>query len=228
MTTPWAANATVHSRTPFRTQVPGRACGSCTLCCKTVAVAELAKPAGTWCPNCQRSKGCAIYESRPAGCRDFYCEWLLSEDLGPEWKPDRAKFTLIVTAAGHLTACIDPGFPSAWRQPPYYQNLLRWAREQADDPSSSWPAVDVWIGQRCIVILPDGETDLGIVAGEEAIRIDRTVTAGGTAYTARKFAVPPPDIQTPRTEVPQDKRAGYAPLGWLLRKLGMKGRSPVR
>ena len=176
-------------RASARAPVPGRACGSCTLCCKTVAVAELAKPAGVWCPHCRRSGGCAIYEARPAGCRDFNCEWLLSEDLGLEWKPDRAKFALIVTAAGHLTACVDPGFPMAWRQAPYHRNLTRWAQEQADDPNSAWPGVDVWIGGRCIVILPDGETDLGIVAPDEAIRVDCTETDAGSVYVATKFAV---------------------------------------
>ena len=174
---------------PSRTPVPGRACGNCTLCCKTMAVAELAKPPGTWCAHCSRSAGCEIYESRPAGCRDFYCEWMLSAKLGPEWKPDRAKFAMMFTPEGHLAACIDPGFPSAWRQPPYYQTLWRWACERAEDPLSKWPGVDVWIGQRCILILPDGEKDLGIVAPDEEVRIDCTIAVTGPVYTATKFSV---------------------------------------
>jgi hypothetical protein len=160
------------------------------LCCKTLAVAELAKPPGAWCPHCLRSGGCAIYESRPAGCRDFHCEWLLSEKLGPEWKPDRARFALMVTATGHLAACVDPGFPSAWRRPPYYPVLWRWARERAASPASLWPGVDVWIGRRCILLLPDGEADLGIVAADEEVRIERRMTPSGPAYAASKFAVP--------------------------------------
>lgn len=182
--------------------MPGRACGSCTLCCKTMAVAELAKPPGTWCLHCRRSGGCAIYDSRPAGCRDFYCEWMLSEKLGPEWKPNRAKFALMVTATGHLAACVDPGFPSAWRQAPYHQVLWRWARERAANPSSAWPGVDVWIGRRCIIILPDGETDLGLVTADEEVRIDCTMTASGPAYVATKFRV-----------AQRDWLAGAAPAG---------------
>lgn len=112
-----------------------------------------------------------------------------SEKLGREWKPDRAKFALMVTATGHLAACIDPGFPSAWRRAPYYQALRHWARERADSPSSSWPAVDVWIGKRCILILPDGETDLGIVATDEEVRIDCSMTLAGPVYAASKFRV---------------------------------------
>jgi hypothetical protein len=182
-----SARAAAPTSSPSRDPVPGRACGSCTLCCKTVAVAELAKPIGVWCPHCHRSKGCTIYDARPASCREFYCQWMLLETLGPEWKPDRAKFALMVTADGHLAACVDPGFPSAWRQSPYYENLKQWARQRADDPASAWPGVDVWIGPRCIVILPDRDVDLGPVSAEEAIRVDRKMTEMGEVYEARKF-----------------------------------------
>ena len=185
---PWGQSASPsRTSTASRAPVPGRACGSCTLCCKTIGVVALAKPAGTWCPHSLRSKGCAIYDSRPAGCRDFYCEWMLSEKLGPEWKPDRARFVLMVTATGHLSLGVDPGFPTAWRQPLYYEALCRWARERAEAPWSAWPGVDVWIGRKCIIILPDGEKDLGLVNDEEEVRIDRTMTAAGPAYAATKF-----------------------------------------
>jgi hypothetical protein len=95
----------------------------------------------------------------------------------------------MVTATGHLAACIDPAFPSAWRRRPYYQALWRWARQRAESQSSSWPGVDVWIGKRCIIILPDGEKDLGIVAADEEVRIDCTMTAAGPVYAATKFRV---------------------------------------
>ena len=167
--------------------VPGRACGTCTLCCKTLGVVELAKPMGAWCPHCDRAKGCTIYDSRPVSCRKFYCQWMLRTTLGPEWKPERAKFALVVTATGHLTACVDPGFPSAWRKPPYYQTLKQWARQCADDPASAWPGVDVWIGPRCIVVLPDRDVDLGIVGADETVRVDRKANELGAVYEAQKF-----------------------------------------
>jgi hypothetical protein len=170
--------------------VAGRTCGTCTLCCKVVGVSELAKPAGSWCSHCRPSRGCTIYDMRPAGCRDFYCEWLRSEKLGPEWKPERAKFAIIVSERGHLTVCVDPGFPMAWRQPPYYESLRRWARQQAEDPSSTWPAVDVAIGKRVIILLPDGEADLGTLAADEEVRISRLMTPSGPAFVAAKFKVP--------------------------------------
>ena len=174
-----------------RVPVPGRSCGSCALCCKTVAVAELEKPSGAWCGHCSKGGGCAIYDLRPTSCRDFNCEWLMSIALGPEWKPDRAKFVLMITATGHLSVCVDPGFPSAWRRAPYYQALGLWAREQAENPRSSWPGVDVWVGRRCIILLPDGEKDLGIVSAEEEVRIDRRITAAGPAWFAEKFVARP-------------------------------------
>lgn len=112
---------------------------------------------------------------------------MLEKSLGPEWKPDRAKFVLFVTAENHLAACVDPGFPTAWRQPPYYEALKRWARLYAADPTSAWPGVDIWIGQRCIVMLPDREVDLGIVAPHEAIRVDARMTPAGETLDVRKF-----------------------------------------
>lgn len=95
----------------------------------------------------------------------------------------------MVTPTGHLAACVDPCFPSAWRRPRYYQALKRWARERAESPSSVWPGVDVWIGKRCILLLPDGEKDLGIVDSDEEVRIDFTMTAAGPVYAATKFRI---------------------------------------
>src|SRR5258708_36396047 len=83
--------------------VPGRSCGTCTLCCKAVGVVEIAKPGGVWCRHCVSGKRCTVYETRYVSCRTFYCEWMVQKALGPEWKPDRAKFVLANTDAGrHL------------------------------------------------------------------------------------------------------------------------------
>jgi hypothetical protein len=68
--------------------VPGRACGSCSLCCKLLRIEELDKPAGVWCPHCQAGLGgCKIYGVRPGPCRSFHCAWLINPELGPEWRP---------------------------------------------------------------------------------------------------------------------------------------------
>jgi hypothetical protein len=159
--------------------VAGRACGTCTLCCKVAAVEELAKPIGAWCPHCRQKSGCTIYSARPVSCRTFHCQWLLENGLGPEWKPERAKFALVKSAGGtHLTALVDPGFPSAWRRSPYYENLKKWAVEATQKLPDLW-LVDVMIGQRCIVILPDREVDIGILGADELIRLEHAGTPGG-------------------------------------------------
>ena len=82
-------------------------------------------------PHCIRGKGCGIYETRPTDCRTFFCEWMLTTSLGAEWKPERAKFALVTGEGGHLTAFVDPGFPAAWRNTPYFETFKRWSLEGA-------------------------------------------------------------------------------------------------
>lgn len=150
--------------------LPGRACGTCTLCCKVIAVADFDKPPGVWCQHCARGKGCGIYETRPADCRTFFCEWMLEKGLGAEWKPERAKFALVMGEGGHLTAFVDPGFPAAWRSAPYFQAFKRLAIEGA----RATPAriITIRIGAKVIVVLPDRELDLGHVGPDESVRLE--------------------------------------------------------
>ena len=167
--------------------VAGRSCGSCSLCCKVVAVDELAKPIGAWCPHCDRQKGCAIYEQRPPSCRMFICQWMLAAELGPEWKPDRAKFAMLKSAGGrHLTVFADPGNPSAWRRSPYYENLKHWAAQGVRN-TADLHLVDVMIGPRCIVILPDREVELGNLGSDEMIHLACRNTAAGVVIDASKI-----------------------------------------
>src|ERR1700732_671054 len=55
---------------------PDKKCGPCNLCCKTMGVVELSKPANQWCDLCVKGKGCTIYDHRPQSCVDFACVWL--------------------------------------------------------------------------------------------------------------------------------------------------------
>jgi hypothetical protein len=159
--------------------VPGRACGTCSLCCKVMKVSELAKPAGQWCTHCRPGKGCRIHATRPFTCRGFYCEWMISKGLGPEWRPEQAKFALFKTNGGRrLTAHVDPGYPSAWRRSPYYENLKAWA-VQGVQKTPEMDLVDVMIGEHVIVILPDREVGLGIVAADELVTLSKKLTAAG-------------------------------------------------
>ena len=150
--------------------VPGRECGTCTLCCKLIAVNDLDKAPGVWCPHCLRGKGCGIYQTRPAECRTFFCHWMLEKGLTPEWRPERAKFALVTSEGGHMTAFVDPGFPGAWRNSPYFETLKRWSLEGAR--ASPARLVSVRIGTRGIVILPDREIDIGTVGPNDAIQLE--------------------------------------------------------
>ena len=38
-----------------------RTCGTCTLCCKVMAIAALKKPMNKWCEFCDKGAGCKIY-----------------------------------------------------------------------------------------------------------------------------------------------------------------------
>jgi len=150
--------------------VPGRECGTCTLCCKVMGIEELSKPPGVWCPHCVRGVGCGIYETRPAECRVFFCHWMLEKNLPAEWKPERAKFALVTSLGGHITAFVDQGFPSAWRNAPYYEVLKRWALEGTRAKPARF--VLIRIGTRGIVILPDREIDIGTVGPNMQIELE--------------------------------------------------------
>ena len=167
--------------------VPGRACGTCSLCCKVLDIPELDKPASTWCTHCRPGKGCGIHTRQPISCRGFYCEWMISKGLGSEWKPEQAKFVLSKTNGGRrLTAHVDPGYPSAWRRSPYYENLKAWA-VQAARKTPEMDLVDVMIGLHVIVVLPDREVEVGIVAADELVNLCKTSTAAGEVITVSKI-----------------------------------------
>jgi hypothetical protein len=149
------------------------------MCCKVPAIAEFAKPPGVWCSHAISGKGCAIYADRPGSCRAFYCLWMQDESFGPEWKPEKAKFVVYVQQNGvNLQVAVDPNFPNAWRKPPFYPRIVQWAKEGAEHGRF----VFVRIGGRMLALLPDGETDLGLVHAEDDIVVSRQHAAGGPRY----------------------------------------------
>ena len=150
--------------------VPGRSCGSCSLCCKVLHIAELGKPIGKWCVHCRPGNGCGIHPTRPVSCRGFYCEWKIAKGLGPEWKPDRCKFVLKKND-GNLTAHVDPGFPNAWRATPYYENFKIWAADAAKQ--TPMRVISIMVGERVTVVLPDSEAEFGILGPDELVQLNR-------------------------------------------------------
>ena len=145
--------------------VPGRTCGTCALCCKVFAIAELDKGVQQWCRHVVQGRGCGIHATRPGTCRQFFCHWLRNPHLGPEWQPNRARFLIYTEAGGRrMVVAPDAGAPAAWRQAPYYAQFKRWALAGA----RSNHQILVFNGKRATAILPDRDHDLGTVeVGDE-------------------------------------------------------------
>jgi hypothetical protein len=109
---------------------------------------------------------------------------MVEKGLGPEWKPEKARFALVTSQAG-ITAFVDPGFASAWRAAPYFETLRRWALEGVRQSPAR--LVSIRIGARAIVLLPDREIELGVLGPDETFRLE-PVAGGG--IEVRKFARP--------------------------------------
>ena len=141
----------------------GRSCGSCTLCCKVYDVPAVGATAGNWCPNCQPGRGCKIYEARPQQCRAFHCLWITQDFLGPDWKPDKARFVLTMDGTTRwIFVQVDPGAAQAWRKEPYYSQLKRWAA------AGNRPVV-VFVRKLATAITIHGETTLGEIGADERL-----------------------------------------------------------
>lgn len=159
--------------------VPGRECGTCTLCCKVLLIRELAKPMGRWCAHCNPGRGCAIHAARPQECRDFFCLWMVDPRLGPEWKPEKAKFVVTNDRTGiNLMIRCDPGFPQAWRQEPYHAVIRGWARAAQAHRGT----VVVTVNRSATVLVADGEYALGAMQEDDRILLNY---AGGRVVGAK-------------------------------------------
>jgi hypothetical protein len=141
-----------------------KACGDCTLCCKVMAIEELAKPASSWCPHCKPGRGCLIYATRPAECRSYSCLWLLDDRLDQHWKPSKSKLVLTTSPDGIEIRC-DPGFPDAWRKEPFRNAIQQWA--VSGEPLDV--TVVVITGEKMVLVTPGREFDLGVVRSDERI-----------------------------------------------------------
>jgi Fe-S-cluster containining protein len=175
-------------------RVPGRRCGTCTLCCKVLRVIDIDKPRGQWCVHCDVGHGCRIYETRPEGCRQFFCGFLVDERLPETWRPAESKIVLLVEGDGkRIIAHVDPDRPTAWRREPFYSTLKRWSAAMLHLGGN----VAVSIGQRCIVVLPDRDVDLGKLEDDEAIATQQRSTATGVIYDVVKVKRGGPRLTDP-------------------------------
>lgn len=105
-----------------------RTCGSCSLCCKLYAVAELIKPRDTWCRHVVLGKGCGLHPNWPKVCDDFLCLWRddrLAPMLPDKARPDRCGVVLTAAGGGKaVVAVCRPDKPMAWRDSPEVHRFL--------------------------------------------------------------------------------------------------------
>jgi hypothetical protein len=141
-----------------------KTCGDCTLCCKVMAIEEVAKPASSWCQHCKPGRGYLIYAKRPTECQTFNCLWLVDDLLDEHWKPNRSKLVLTTSQDGIEIRC-DPGFPDAWRREPFRSEIHEWAVSGEIDDMT----VLVIVGQKMTLVTPDREFDLGVVRPDQRI-----------------------------------------------------------
>ena len=167
--------------------VPGRECGTCTLCCRVLGVQEITKPPATLCTHCDEGGGCRIYETRPKQCRLFNCYFLTNPKLREQWRPSKSHIVLVVAPDGtRIGAHVDPERPGAWRREPFYSTLKTWARESVARPGQIGQVL-VSIGKQTIVILPDRNVDVGIVESDELVITEGKNGDRGLTFDAFKI-----------------------------------------
>ena len=158
--------------------VPGRECGSCSMCCKVYNIAEINKPAGKWCPHCKPKKGCVIHDALPRQCAEFNCQWRLQEQMPAHWKPDQAKMVVTIHPVnGYVLVQVDHSAPSAWRRQPYYDQLRIWAKQNLH----LGIYVLVCINLDVTLVLPDQDIPLGPLMETDRIAVRKV----GNSYEAK-------------------------------------------
>ena len=162
--------------------VPGRECGSCTLCCKVYNVTELGKAAGKWCSHCKPGSGCKIHDHLPNECAAFNCLWRTRAEMPAEWKPDQAKMVLTVhPATNAIQVVVDPGVPSAWTRQPYHAQL----RALSKSNMQKGHLVVVFVNERATLILPDQDVQLGVLTRDQVVSVTQEAGQNGSVYEVR-------------------------------------------
>ena len=161
--------------------VPGRICGSCTLCCTVMQGEGLKKPAGVTCSYLAAGSGCTIRDQRPRACRRFFCGWRLDPNIDSLWKPSICGFVLTISLRyGSMLLMVDPARPLAWRMQPYLGRLKEWsARAFKEDKR----IVAIVAGGEATVILPDREVPIGVLGPDDEIVLSQV---GGGYHAERR------------------------------------------
>lgn len=106
-----------------------------------------------WCTHAGKG-GCKIYGERPQACREFNCQWLMNEKLGPHWFPKDAKIVVdmkVGEKGAVLAFVIDPKYPNRWREDPWRKDIMTLATRGM--MTGMWSTI-VLIREEMIVIGP--------------------------------------------------------------------------
>ncbi len=193
------------------TIVTGRSCADCTLCCKLLSIAELAKPQQTWCAHCTVAVGCQIYESKPGECTDFFCGYLLNDSLGEEWRPSTCSMVVhYEELANRIVIHVDADRRDAWRTEPYFSQIKQWARDAAPRRGQ----VIVWQGLDAVAVLPDREKMLGRMGEDQVIISSERLTAHGVERDVHFMERDDPRLsgKAPQTEGGRWRHYGARPV----------------
>lgn len=183
-------------------RIPGKTCGSCTLCCKLFAVPPVDdKPPGVWCRHCTPGAGCGIWATRPEFCRVYFCHWHYDASLGLEWRPEVARFIVSrePRGGGVLSVVTDPGHRTAWRREPYHSRLRGLSRRLIEQDAGVLLLID---GDRKSIILPDDEVFVGKRDTHARVRFEMPDEDGVRRYKVVFLEEPhQPSAAAPQPEV---------------------------
>jgi hypothetical protein len=162
--------------------IPGRECGTCSLCCKVYNVPSIGHVAGKWCRHCKPGKGCTIHDALPEQCALFNCAWRIEPSIPDVWKPDQAKMVLTVSPfTGFIHVQVDPSTPTAWRRQPYYDQLRLWARNNLEKEIY----ILVFVNDKATLILPDQDVPIGTPKGTDRISVRKNHGPGFATYEVK-------------------------------------------
>jgi hypothetical protein len=168
------------------------------MCCKLMAIAEIAKPRQSWCPHADPGNGCRIYPGRPSECRAFNCGYLVEARFGEHWRPTTSRMVIVTEGPEKLTVIhVDAGRPDAWRREPYYSEIKQWAMTALPVGGQ------VIIQQRttAFVVLPDRDKEVGTIGDDQVVVTRQDVSARGLVYDAFVMDKSDPRLDAIRSKV---------------------------
>ena len=169
-----------HNHAPL---VPGRDCGSCTMCCKVYKIEALGKPEGQWCTHCKIGASCRIYDTRPDDCRQFFCLWRTDANFPDSWKPNVSKLTAaLYPKNGFIYVQVDASSPQAWRKEPYFSTLKSWAANLLPHNRH----ILVFVRDQATLIMPTGPIPIGPMSPDDGFVVRETFTPAGKTYAVER------------------------------------------